>query len=88
MTRYTPAPTAQRHREQLKGKNPFDAVLIVVFQVASPMPTLREPDHETEADRAHAPMNRRQRSGSIGGTSRTTIEDFEKIKMISRGAFG
>lgn len=56
--------------------------------VASPMPTPREPDHETEADRAHAPMNRRQRSGSIGGTSRTTIEDFEKIKMISRGAFG
>ena len=76
----------------MKGTNPFEAVLIVVIvlviQVASPMPMPREPDHETEADRAHAPMNRRQRSGSIGGTSRTTIEDFEKIKMISRGAFG
>jgi hypothetical protein len=57
------------------------------IQVASPVPLTPRED-ESEADRAHAPMYRRQRSNSIGGTSRTTIEDFEKIKMISRGAFG
>lgn len=31
---------------------------------------------------------KRRRSGSFGSSSRTTIEDFEKIKLISRGAFG
>lgn len=57
--------------------------------VSSPMPPARGEEVAAELPLSEPFMpKRRQRSGSLGGTSRTTIEDFEKIKMISRGAFG